>query len=179
MPAGLIAWWRDYVRFFSTSSYCYLLMMDRWTYRPTDRPSYKGARVCFVCMPSKLPPTLVCSKISIPLNFHESVADGPTNGRIDRRTNRPTDRSSYEDARTHLKTWFSVVGSNLAHGGEILHICPTVRNILLPTGPFDPFPSSPFSPSEAPMPSNAIRCHLYGSAFTFDLYLYSYLYCPE
>ena len=149
-------------------------MMDRWTYRPTDRPSYKGARVCFVCLVNFLQ-HLFARKY----RFHESVADGPTDGRIDRRTNRPTDRSSYEDARTHLKTWFSVVGSNLAHGGEILHICPTVRNILLPTGPFNPFPSSPFSPSEAPMPSNAIRCHLYGSAFTFDLYLYSYLYCPE
>ena len=49
------------------------------------------------CIP---PSTFICSKIMIFHVFYESVTNPRTNGPTDR----PTDMTSYRDARTHLKT---------------------------------------------------------------------------
>ena len=121
---GMIAWWCDTW----DSSWLPLaliwlsevLQMNRWTDRPMD-----GWTVMYWCWdasskPTKLPVTIVCSKISISLVFTKAwrmdgqtdrQTDGRTGGLTDAHTDRRTygrtdgrtDRPSYRDSRTHLK----------------------------------------------------------------------------
>ena len=112
MINGMIAWWHDYIWFLSTSSnfafYWYSRNCDRRTDGLTDRwmekPSYRDARMHLV---SLIPLVLIYSKLSILFVYNESISDGWTDGRTNRRIDQVTEMRgcNYKVVGIHMANW--------------------------------------------------------------------------